>query len=1253
MIKRVLVEKLEEFNEEYKKLNKVIEKDLGLKGISNLRVINCYDVDGLDDDEMKNAILYVFSEKNVDRILDENIIDEYKYKFRIKPLPGQFDQRGYSAVECINLILEDSKEVKVESSKLFLINGEISENDINKLKEYLINPVEMVEVDVNMPLSISNYKSSEWTEYFIERFNLYSKEELLKFKEENSLAMTLNDLIHIQKYFLTEKRNPSLTEIKVLDTYWSDHCRHTTFMTKIENIEFEDKDDNPVMNSYKEYLNLRKEVYKNRDKDKDICLMDLATISAKYHRLVGKLEQLDVSEEINACSVNIKVDIDGEDKDYLVMYKNETHNHPTEIEPFGGASTCLGGAIRDPLSGRAYVYQGMRVTGASDPREKYEDTLEGKLPQKKITLEAAYGFSSYGNQIGMATGQVKEYYDVGFKAKRMEVGAVIAAAPKENVVREEPSKGDKILLIGGRTGRDGIGGATGSSKSHTEESIKESGAEVQKGNPPEERKIQRLFRNPKATKLIKRCNDFGAGGVSVAVGEIADSIDIYLDRVPKKYEGLTGMEIAISESQERMAVVIENKNVEKFMKLLIEENIEGTEIAEVTDSGRLRMFYKEQKILDISREFLNTNGASSTTDLIVEKIDYAKNPFLIEKTDDFKSEIIKRLSDINISSQRGLVDMFDSTIGAATVTMPFGGKFMNTPSQGMIAKIPILEGNTNTVTIMTHGYDPKIGKWSTYHGGYYSVIDSIAKIVSFGGKLKNTTISLQEYFRKLGNDKKNWGLPFAGILGTIEAEIGLGISAIGGKDSMSGTFKDINVPSTIISFAVAAEKVSNIITAEIKKSGNYIYKFNVPFNKYGIKDVKALKEMYKDIENLIEAKKIRSAYNVSRGGAITSLLLMSFGNKIGFKIYDDITKEELLMEDIGAIVVETETKLEVNSDKYEVLRLACTIDKAELVYKDLELELDELIKVWENPLSEIFPTKYDDNKKEDMALSITSDMSKKVFKSKEKVEKPRVVIPIFPGTNCEWDTMRAFEKVGAEVKLVNIRNLNSELFKESINEFAKEIEKSNIIALAGGFSAGDEPDGSGKFIAAIIRNPIITKAITKHLNEDDGLIIGICNGFQALVKTGLLPYGEIRELSKDTPTLTYNKIGRHISTILNTKVVNNNSPWLMLDNGETVYTTPVSHGEGRFYAKGEELEELIKNGQIITVYTDDKGQILDNQDVNPNGSTLNIEGLVSKDGRVLGKMGHIERVDNGLYKNITNVEAMRIFESGIKYFTHK
>ncbi|BEP28413.1 phosphoribosylformylglycinamidine synthase [Helicovermis profundi] len=1288
MIKRVLVEKNSEFNEEHRKLISIISKDLKINTVKELRIINCYDVSGLSDNEMKKAEIYVFSEKNADKIVDSNIIKDYDFAFRIKPLPGQFDQRGDSAKQCINLILVDKEKLEVESSKVILINGDLSNEEILSIKKYLINPVEMVEVSTKLPKSIGIKSENEWFEKYIEKFSSFNKEELMNFKEKYSLAMTINDLIHIKNYFNEEKRNPSLTEIKVLDTYWSDHCRHTTFMTKINNVEFEDlSNENPVLNSFKNYIDLRKKVYLNRDKN--ICLMDLATISAKYHKLTGELDQLDISEEINACSVNAKVLIDGKEEDYLIMYKNETHNHPTEIEPFGGASTCLGGAIRDPLSGRAYVYQGMRVTGSADPRERYEDTLDGKLPQKKITKEAAHGFSSYGNQIGMATGEVREYYDDGFKAKRMEVGAVIAAAPKKNVVREEPRNGDKILLIGGRTGRDGIGGATGSSKSHSEDSIKTSGAEVQKGNPPEERKIQRLFRNFEATKLIKRCNDFGAGGVSVAVGELADSIDIYLERVPKKYDGLTGMEIAISESQERMAVVVASENVDEFMKLLENENIEGTVIAEVTNSKRLRMFYNDQKILDISRDFLETNGASSETDAIIEKINYRQNPLIFSNLNKDKSkkkinelskaendesilafEIKKRLSDINIASQKGLMDIFDSTIGAGTVLMPYGGKTYNTKTQGMVAKIPLLKGNTSTVTIMTHGYNPKIGKWSTYHGGYYSVVESIAKIVAMGGKITDTTISLQEYFRKLGKDKKNWGLPLSGLLGTIEAQIGLGISAIGGKDSMSGTFKDINVPSTIISFAVATSDVSKIISPELKSKESVIYKFNVNSNEKGLKDITKLKSMYQTIEKLSEKRLVKSAYSVSMGGTIVSLMMMSLGNKIGFEINKNISLDELLNEDIGSILVEVNKDInifdEINKEEYreidevnnfEVLEIAKTNEYESLTYKNMKISIDEATKIWEKPLEEIFPTKYELSKGEEeneKLVDIKSNFSKnRKYKSKIKIDKPRVVIPIFPGTNCEWDTMRAFEKAGASVKLVNIKNLNSELFKESIIEFEKEIKNANIIALAGGFSAGDEPDGSGKFIASLLRNPIIEKAIMKHIKEDDGLIIGICNGFQALIKTGLLPYGEIRELGTTTPTLTFNRIGRHISEVLNTKIVSNASPWLMNDSEEDIFTTPVSHGEGRFYAKGQALKELIDNSQIATVYSDSKGKIINSQNVNPNGSVLNVEGLISKDGRIFGKMGHMERVDNGLYKNITNIRAMRIFESGVKYFTHK
>jgi phosphoribosylformylglycinamidine synthase len=1071
----------------------------------------------------------------------------------------------------------------------------------------------------------------------IDGFTKFNEKEMKFFLSNNGFAMDIEDIKYIQKYFVDESRNPTITELKVLDTYWSDHCRHTTFLTKLEDIEFEN--DNYIKDTYNRYIDIRKEI----GRDKDITLMDLAIIMMKYQVEMGRLDNLDISDEVNACTINVSVDVNGKDEDYLIMFKNETHNHPTEIEPFGGASTCLGGAIRDPLSGRSYVYQGMRVTGAGDPRKAIENTIEGKLPQKIITKKAAQGFSSYGNQIGLATGLVDEIYNDGFIAKRMEVGAVVGATPKKDVNRIKPADGDLILLIGGKTGRDGCGGATGSSKKHSKESILLSGAEVQKGNAPEERKLQRLYRIPEFSKAIKKSNDFGAGGVSVAIGELAESLTVNLDNVPKKYEGLNGTELAISESQERMAIVIDKNDLEMIKNHCKVENVEATVVAEVTDSGRFIMKWRDKEIFNISREFIETNGVMKTSK--VKVVSPKNNYFKNEKVIDLKEKFESTLKDINICSKKGLTEMFDSTIGAGTVLMPFGGKYMNTPIQSMVAKVPVLDGETNTCTIMSYGYDSEIGKWSPYHAGIYNVLSSIAKIVSTGGNYKDIRLSFQEYFETLGQIPEKWGKPFAALLGTIKVQDEFSLAAIGGKDSMSGTFNEINVPPTLISFALAQADFRNVISPEFKNNDSYIYQLKIDMDNEFLPNFDKLKKGYSVITEMIKNKEILSSYAVSVGGIAESISKMAFGNRIGFEFNDEITNEEIFALQYGSIIFETSK--EINNDLFNLI--GKTIKEYYIKKSDVIIDLNEIEKLWEEPLDEIFP-RFED---ESVKITEIKYVEEERKYSKKIIDKPKVFIPVFPGTNCEFDTKRAFEKVGGEGNIVVFRNQSKEDIESSIDEMVKVINESQIIAIPGGFSAGDEPEGSGKFIASVFRNEKIKKAVENLLNERDGLIIGICNGFQALIKLGLLPYGDIRSLDEFSPTLTFNKIGRHISNIAGVKMVSNKSPWLKEANFDDIYNTPMSHGEGRFYAGEEVIKDLINKGQIVTRYVDFNGDIASDGKFNFNGSVEAIEGLVSENGRIFGKMGHVERINDNVLINIYDKKDMKIFESGIKYFTHK
>lgn len=1253
-VKRVLVEKREGFDIESKALKKDLIESLHINTIDNIRILNRYDIEGIDGEVYLNACKTIFSEPNIDIVYHETLENiSGERVFAIEYLPGQYDQRGDWAAQCIQIVNQGIRPI-VNTAKVYILSGNISNEDFEKIKAYCINTVDSREASLEKPKSLKIETKIPKKVEILGGFIELSLKGLEEFLSDNSLAMTIGDLEHIQNYFKnTEKRNPTITEIKVLDTYWSDHCRHTTFMTQIENVEIEDGQYNEIIKeAYNMYLDSRKNIYV--DKQKDICLMDIATIAMKELRKKGKLEDLDLSEEINACSINVDVNIDGKIEKYLVMFKNETHNHPTEIEPFGGAATCLGGAIRDPLSGRSYVYQAMRVTGSADPRTSVKDTLPGKLTQKKITTGAANGYSSYGNQIGLATGQVVEVYDEDFVAKRMEVGAVIAAAPKENVVREMPKPGDIVVLLGGKTGRDGCGGATGSSKEHSEESILTCSAEVQKGDAPNERKIQRFFRNKEVAQMIKRCNDFGAGGVCVAIGEIADSLDINLNLVPKKYDGLDGIEIAISESQERMAVVINNDNKYKFIELAKEENLEATHVATVTDSGYMRMFWNDTPIVNISREFLETNGIKQKTNVHIAKVN-EENTFFntlnkeleeVALTADLKERFINVLSDLNVCSQKGLVEKFDSSIGASTVLMPFGGKYQATPTQGMVSKIPVLNGETNTSTIMTYGYNPKIGKWSPFHGALYAVVESVCKVVSIGGNYENIRLTFQEYFEKLGDNPIRWGKPFAALLGAYYAQNKLQIPAIGGKDSMSGTFKDIDVPPTLVSFAVDTVDAENVISPEFKKSNSQVVMLYTDKLDNGIIDFDNLKKNLSKVNELIHNNQVLSTYALGYGGICEAISKMAFGNKIGFELNNEI--QNLFVPAYGSIVLElTENDLSM-LDGYNYKVLGKTISEEVIKINEEEIFLEDIYNEYCGVLESIFPTKSIELKKKIETINYISQGKAK--KSSITIAKPRVFIPTFPGTNCEYDLSKSFENAGAKSSIKVFRNLTDKDIEESIDSIVKEIRKSQIIMLPGGFSAGDEPDGSGKFIATVFRNPKVAEAVNEFLTKQDGLMLGICNGFQALIKLGLLPFGEIRDIDKDAPTLTYNNIGRHQSKVVRTRIASNKSPWLTNNEVGDIHSIAISHGEGRFVANEDVMEKLIANGQIATQYVDFNDEATYDIDFNPNGSFYGVEGITSLDGRIFGKMGHSERIGNNVMKNILGEKDQKIFESGVNYF---
>ena len=1248
--KSIFVEKKEGFNVEGKSLLEDFKTNLRVESLENVRVVNKYILGKVNEEDYKKSLYSVFSEKTVDNLYEEKIpMDNEEIAFAVEYLPGQYDQRADSASECYAL-LTAGERIEVKTAKVIILKGNLKEEEVQKIKHYYINPVDSREVDVYSKELLSGLEDPADVE-IINGFIQKNDEEIASYHKELGLAMSVNDLLMIRDYFKNEERDPSITEIKVIDTYWSDHCRHTTFSTAIENVEIEEgKLNNPLIKSYNAYLKSRDFVY-GKETTRDENLMDIAVIVMKEMRKKGLLEDLDVSEEINACSINVNIETDKGNEEYLVMFKNETHNHPTEIEPFGGAATCLGGAIRDPLSGRTYVYQAMRVTGAADPTVEIDETLNGKLPQRTIVLGAAHGYSSYGNQIGLATGQVSEIYHPNYVAKRMEVGAVIAAAPKENVVREEPKASDLVILLGGRTGRDGIGGATGSSKEHTEESINTCGAEVQKGNPPTERKIQRLFRNEKVAKMIKRCNDFGAGGVSVAIGELTRGLDINLDMVPKKYEGLDGTEIAISESQERMAVVVNKEDAKEFISLSAEENLEAIVVAEVTDTERLRMFWRGEKIVDLKREFLDTNGARQTTDV---KVELPKEyPLAIGEEVNVKERWMKTLTELNVASQKGLVERFDSTIGSGTVMMPFGGKYALTPAEGMAAKIPVLNGESKDATLMSYGFNPELGMWSPYHMAYYAVIESVTKIAAMGGDYRKIRLTFQEYFERLGNNPSRWGKPFAALLGAYQAQSDLGLPAIGGKDSMSGSFGQLDVPPTLVSFAVAVEKASKIVSNELKKVGSKLVLLMAEKNDDYTLNVETFKNNLEALYKLTSNKKVLSASTVRFGGIAETLSKISFGNKIGIK-FNGLSKEELFGLNYGSVIVEVAADEDLNKAfegcSYKVI--GETIEKPVIISEeyDFTFNIDDLISIYEKKLSTVF--KIETEKSQESVPEIKVEEKKIILPSSPSIKtaKPRVIIPVFPGTNCEYDCNRAFTKAGAETTELVFKNYSKSALLESIEALEKQIRESQIIMIPGGFSAGDEPDGSGKFIATIFRNERIKDAVNDLLKNRDGLVLGICNGFQALIKLGLVPYGEIVDIEENMATLTYNNINRHMSSIIRTKITSNKSPWFNEVNVGDIHNVAISHGEGRFIANEELLRQLITNDQIATQYVDLEGNVSLDMPFNPNGSVLGIEGITSPDGRVLGKMGHSERIGEDLYVNVPGNFDQKIFESGVKYF---
>ncbi len=1251
-VKRLFVEKKQPYDVEAQGLLSDLKGTLGINGLESVKIVNRYDIEGISDNEYMMARNTIFSEPPVDFAYDEEYkIAEGSKAFAVEYLPGQYDQRADSAAQCIQLLTQGERP-EIKAARVIVLEGLISEDEFSAVKKYYINPVESKEAKLEKPNTLKTEVEQPEDVATIEGFIAMKEEQLLELLKKMGFAMSFDDIVFCQEYFKsTEKRNPSVTEMRMIDTYWSDHCRHTTFLTCIDSVKFEEgKYSDIIKDTFNDYKATREDIYRGRD-DKDVCLMDVALLAMKALKKQGKLEDLDLSDEINACSIVVNADINGKNEEWLVMFKNETHNHPTEIEPFGGAATCLGGAIRDPLSGRVYVYQAMRVTGSGDPRTKLEDTIPGKLPQKKITTGAAAGYSSYGNQIGLATGQVAEIYNEGYVAKRMEIGAVIGAAPRKNVVRMVPQAGDKIILLGGRTGRDGCGGATGSSKAHTEESLVSCGAEVQKGNPPTERKIQRLFRNADASTLIKRCNDFGAGGVSVAIGELADGLEINLDVVPKKYEGLDGTELAISESQERMAVVVVEKDVEKFINFASQENLEAIVVAEVTEAARLKMTWRGKKIVDLSREFLNSNGAKQRINIEVTapKEQTYFDKFNDIKIDNITDKWIENLQNLNRCSQKGLVERFDSTIGANTVLMPFGGKTQLTPAEGMAAKLPLMEGDTTTGTLMSYGYNPNISMWSPFHGAVFAVVESIAKIVAMGGDYSKARLTFQEYFEKLGKDAKRWGKPLSALLGGYYAQLKLGTAAIGGKDSMSGSFMDLDVPPTLVSFAVDTVNVNNVISNEFKAADSKVVMLKVGLDKNSLPDFDQLDKVYSHIHKMANEKAILSASSIREGGIAEIISKMAFGNMIGFNFENGIDSAMLFKPYYGSIILELpeNTDLEKVLNGLEYTLLGTTSSSAEIKINGTAIALDMLAQKWQEPLEKVFPTRAKQIKETPVEYSYEA---KSKVKPTAKVAKPRIFIPVFPGTNCEYDTRKVFENAGGIVETLVIKNMSHTDIEESIKEMERIINDSQIIMIPGGFSAGDEPEGSGKFIATAFRNPVVSEAVMKLLKQRDGLVMGICNGFQALIKLGLLPFGEIRDIDDNCPTLTFNTIGRHQSCLVNTKITSNLSPWLNNVKVGDIHTIAISHGEGRFTASEAVLKTLEANGQIATQYVDLNGKATYDIAYNPNGSVNAIEGITSPDGRVFGKMGHSERIGSNLYRNVPGQKDQKLFEAGVEYF---
>ena len=1249
---RIFVEKRDGFNVLAKQTLWDIRHNLGMKCVTDLRYIVRYDIEGLTKDEYDKAKGIVLSEPNADVIYEESLPVEDGWRvFAMEYLPGQYDQRGDSAEQCIQLLTQGER-CRVLTARVIALKGDINDEELKKIENYLINPVESRLASLEKPQTLDIETPVPENVKRVEGFIKWNDDEMAQYYGSMGFAMTLDDLKFCRDYFRdTEHRDPSVTELRVIDTYWSDHCRHTTFLTRLSEVEVEKAALGKVIeDALKEYYDTRDEVY-GKDSTRIVSLMDMALIGMKSLKKKGMIPNLDESDEINACSIEVPVTIDGKTEKWLVQFKNETHNHPTEIEPFGGAATCLGGAIRDPLSGRAYVYQAMRVTGSGDPTVAFKDTMHGKLPSRKITTGAAQGYSSYGNQIGLATGQVTELYDKGYVAKRMEIGAVIGASPKENVVREVPAPDDVIVLLGGRTGRDGCGGATGSSKAHTESSIETCGAEVQKGNPPTERKIQRLFRNPEVSKLIKRCNDFGAGGVCVAIGELADGLTVDLDKVTKKYDGLDGTELAISESQERMAVVLDKNDVDKFIKEAEKENLEATAVAVVTESPRLTMNWRGDKIVDLSREFLNTNGVTQVAKAYItapkaEECYRGKCPEVL-KDMPFEKAVSENMARLEVCSQIGLAERFDASIGAATVIMPFGGKAQLTPQEAMAAKIPLEKGETDDATAMSYGYIPGVSRWSPFHGSAYAVVESLSKLLAIGANPMTARLTFQEYFERLKDVPSRWGKPAAALLGAMQAQLKLGLPSIGGKDSMSGTFEDIDVPPTLVSFAVAMTKASKTVSAEFKKAGSKVIYVPVPENKETLMPQwDKLIKMYNAVFALCESGKVLSASVVKEGGACASVCKACFGNGFGFKFAKELTNDELFAPLSGSLVLELESGAELDADvlSYD---LGVVTDDAKVTMGDKSVEISEILKKWTAPLEKVFPTQAECPEIEVDAKLYTERNTKSPA---IKTAKPKVFIPVFPGTNCEVDTARAFEKAGAEVEMLIVNNLTSKGIEETIVKMEQIIKSSQMIMLPGGFSGGDEPDGSGKFIATTLRNPRIADAVNDLLKNRDGLMLGICNGFQALIKLGLVPYGEIRELKPSDPTLTFNTIGRHISHMAYTRVTSVKSPWFANVNAGDVFAVPVSHGEGRFMADIETVKALAQNGQIATQYVDLSGSPSDDIAYNVNGSVCAIEGITSPDGRVLGKMGHSERKGENLYKNVPFEKDQQIFESGVKYF---